>query len=47
MLGGHLEELRESLHGGGEGGPLSVALGGLHLPGRRSNLPGGRLHAVG
>lgn len=47
MLGGHLEESGESLRGGGEGGPLSVAQRRLHLPGRRSNLPGGSLHAVG
>lgn len=47
MLGGHLEDVRKPLPRGGERGPLTAALGGLHLPRRCAHLPGGSLHTVG
>ena len=47
VLGGHLEDSRESLPRGGEGRLLAAALGGLHLPGRCPHVTVGCLHAVG
>lgn len=45
--GGRLEDAREPLPQGGEGGPLAAALGGLHPPGRRLHAVGRGLHTVG